>query len=436
MSLQKKPGLRWYFHLFNFVAEKRLRSYDLDKRTMHTHLVVVLTTGILMWGYALVALFTIKSPIPGYTGILCSLAHLLSPLIFRVSNNKYLATNVLIGAGMVHQATYSYWTGGFESHLLIWFGILPMIGGIVVGIRGALTWGFITTLVSIIYLVLLLNGYQFPNEISKSGRLLSQAMLVFGWIFLSSSIVMVYSGLTANYESLLQEQSKKIEDLFRVLFHDLANPLGRIAIGISIAKKHMPEGDGHRGLEIAKSASDSMLEITQNVRKMYAVSKGKANVDLTMTSLDTAVHYVQKVYASDLEKKQLKLQYDLDKIKNYFVQVEPVSFNNQVFGNIISNAIKFSPVGGKISVDVFGAPNGRICVEVKDHGIGIPKSLQDHLFDINKKTSRTGTGGESGTGFGMHIMKSFVELYGGEIFVDSKESLGTTIRINLKGEIK
>jgi signal transduction histidine kinase len=266
-------------------------------------------------------------------------------------------------------------------------------------------------------------------------------MLVFGWIFLSSSIVMVYAGLTANYETLLHAQRKKIEDLFRVLFHDLANPLGRIAIGISIAKKHTPEGDAQRGLEIAKAASDSMLEITQNVRKMYAVSKGKANVDLTPTSLDSALSYVLKVYASELDRKQVKVHFDHEKIKHYYVEVEPVSFYNQVFGNIVSNAIKFSAVGGNIIVDASTTANGRVEVKVIDHGIGMPKVLQDQLFDINKKTSRAGTSGETGTGFGMHIMKSFVEMYGGEIFIESQErkenqNSGTTIKLSLKGELK
>lgn len=441
MSLQEKQTLRWYFHLFDFVADKRLKANDLDRRTMHTHLVVVLTTGILMWGYALVAWNTIYSRVPGYVGFICSLTHLLSPLIFRFSNNKYLATNVLIGAGILHQSTYSYYTGGFESHLLIWFGILPMIGGVIDGIKAAVTWGIITTLVSVTYLILLLNGYHFPNEISPAGKLVSQAMLVFGWIFLSTSIVVVYAGLTVNYEERLNEQRQKIEDLFRVLFHDLANPLGRIAIGITIAKKSMPEGEGQRGLEIAKSASDSMLEITQNVRKMYAVSKGKANVDLSETSLLKVIEYIQKVYSADFERKQLKLHFEAEKIKNIHVLVEPVSFNNQVIGNIISNAIKFSPPGSWISVNAIPSTDGKICIEVKDNGIGIPKSLLDQLFDISKKTSRPGTSGEAGTGFGMHIVKSFVEMYGGQILVESTEKIadnpsGTTLKLILKGKLK
>ena len=393
-----------------------------------------------MWGYAFVAYFFIESRVPGVVGITCSIIHQFSPLIFRVSNNKYLASNILLTAGIIHQSTYAYYTGGFESHLLIWFGILPMIGGVISGIKGAITWTICTTLVSASYLLLLLDGHTFPNEITENGRLLSQGMLVFGWIFLSACIVIVYAGLRANTEKLLREQGQKIEDLFRVLFHDLANPLGRISIGISLARRNLPKGEVNRGLDIASSATDSMLEITQNVRKMYAVSKGKANVDLIMSSLLQAIEYIESIYATELERKQIKLSYDRETISHVFLLVDPVSFNNQVLGNAVSNAIKFSPANGEISIKAFSEGSGKIQVEVKDHGIGMPDTILPHLFNINKKTSRQGTLGETGTGFGMHIMKSFVEIYGGTILVESIEgpstASGTTVKIFLKGEIK
>lgn len=441
MDLQKKSGFGWYFCLFKFVAENRIKSKDLDLRDIHTHLVVMITTGVLMWGYATIAYLTINSPVPGIVGYICSMVHFLSPLLFRVTKSHYTATNVLIGSGLIHQATYSYFTGGFESHLLIWFGILPMLAGVMSGLRAVVTWLLVTTLVALAYLILLLNGFKFPNEISKTGSLVSHAMLVFGWIFLSSSIVTVYVELRKHSERLLETQNKKIEDVFRVLFHDLANPLGRVAIGISIAKKTLADGDKNRGLEIAQSASDSMLEITQNVRKMYAVSKGKANVDLVLSPFEKSLEYVEQVYAGELERKNLKIVVDKTSPHSLHLMVEPVSFNNQVFGNIISNAIKFSPVGSEIHVKTRPVSDGRVWIEVKDNGIGIPKSLLPLLFDVNQKTSRPGTTGETGTGFGMHIMKSFVEMYGGEIAIDSiekngDEPSGTTIRINLKGEWK
>lgn len=439
MQLKKIPALSWYFAIYNFVSYHRVRLNDVDRRQIHTQIVAVMCTGVLMWSYAILASFTIASPIPGIIGLICSLIHLLSPLMYRVTNNTYLISNVLLGAGIIHQATFTYFTGGFLSNILIWFGVLPLIGGVICAQRGAVTWSVTSAMVAFGFFILHISGYECPNLISQTGHLWSQVLLVFGWIFISTTLVVVYAGLRQHTEELLQSQGQKIDDLFRVLFHDLANPLGRITIGLSIAKKSMPQGEPNRGFEIATQASEAMLEITQNIRKMYAVSKGKANVDLTMISLNSAVEYVTRVFSTELERKQLTIEYHWDKNAGLNVLVEPISFNNQVLGNIISNAIKFSPTGGKIVINAYPIHQGSYAIEIKDSGIGIPEQLIKSLFDINKKTSRPGTMGESGTGFGMHIMKSFVEMYGGQVGVESIEARddapsGTTVRLILKGE--
>lgn len=435
--MQNHIALSWYFKIFNFIAEKRLQKGDVDPRRIHAHTVVVLTTGLLMWGYAILALLTIESPIPGIVGIICSLAHLLSPLLFRVTSNVFLISNIMLASGIIHQGTFSFFCGGFRSMILIWFGILPMLGGIIAGKRGAVTWAVITSTWAGFYLYLDLGGYQFPHMISESGKIIAQAFIVFGWIFLSSIIIYVMLILNENKEKILDEQSRKIDDLFRVLFHDLANPLGRMSIGINLARREAVV-DNH-GLEIASQATDSMLEITQSVRKMYAVSKGKVDVDLCLTSLNKAVEYIQRVYAQDLESKNLTLNYDSQSHQGLKLLVEPVSFNNQVLGNIMSNAIKFSSPGSFIEIKASSLAPDYFKVEIIDHGIGMPKSIQDSLFDLNKKTSRRGTSGEAGTGFGMHIMKSFVEMYQGKVEVKTIEKKnnaesGTTIKLYLNGE--
>jgi signal transduction histidine kinase len=428
---------RWYFEVFRYVAKERLRRDDLDERVIHTHLVIVLTTGILMWIYVLIAWFTISSPVPGIVGGLASLVHGLSPLLYRFTRNPLVSTNVLLASGMVHQATFSFFTGGFESHTLIWFGILPLFAGMLCGRRGAALWSVITIAVALAFLFLHRTRYPFPRLITTDGRFLAQAFLVFGWIFLSSSIVIVYAGLREKTEALLREQGQKIDDLFRVLFHDLANPLGRIAIGLSMSRKSVTDDQQLRGLELAKAAADNMIEVTENIRKMYALSKGKESVDLARTSLAAAVEYIRKVYAVELDRKKLRLAVDRDALADLEVLVEPVSFMNQVLGNVVSNAIKFSPEDGVITVTGAVAGPGEIALEVRDSGIGIPEELVDHLFNLNKKTSRPGTNGESGTGFGMHIVKTFVEMYGGQVAIDSRVaagSSGTTVRLLLKGE--
>lgn len=430
MKFKNSPVLRWYLPLYRWVAASRLGQNDIDPRAIHTTLVVVLTTAILMWGYAFLAYYTIDSALPGLVGFTCSLIHLLSPLLYRYSNNAYLVGNVLLGAGMIHQGTFTYYTGGFMSNILIWYGILPLFGGIIGGRRGAITWFGFTLFISLTFFILHLNDYPFPHLISPLGEVWSQVMLVFGWIFLSSTVVIVYTGLREHTEKILHQQGQKIDDLFRVLFHDLANPLGRISIGLSIAQRNFPKDEPNRGLEIARLASDSMLEITQNIRKMYAVSKGKANVDLVKLPLNSAVDYITKIYAAELEKKKISIQYNFEKYSGINVLVEPVSFNNQVLGNVISNAIKFSPENSSITITAELTPEKLIKIEIRDNGIGIPPELINQLFDLNKKTTRQGTHGETGTGFGMHILKSFVEMYGGQVEIESTE--GTTVRIFLR----
>lgn len=429
--------LNWYLKIYAFVAENRLKKSDLDPRQIHTHLVVVLSTGLLMWAYAFLAYFTISSPVPGIVGMICATFHLLSPLLFRVTANAFIISNVTIGAGIVHQGTFSFYTGGFESSILIWFGILPTLAGIVAGRKAALFWGILSALWAGTYLALHLAGFQFPHLISPQGELLATSFIVFGWIFLSTSIIYVMLLLNESKEKLLSEQAQKIEDLFRVLFHDLAGPLSRLTIGLNISQREMDAENKKRGFDIATKAADAMLEITQNIRRMYAMSKGKVPSDLSYCPLNEAIEYIQKLYAADLEKKNISLDFDSQKYRGLNVWVEPISFKNQVLGNVFSNAIKFSPNSAKIIVRAYPMNQQFHVIEIVDQGIGMSSLLMESLFDINKKTSRPGTSGEPGTGFGMHIMKSFVEMYQGKINVESNEESagqGTTIKLFLKAE--
>lgn len=427
-------SFNWYFKLFNFIAKNRLEKEDLDPRRIHTHTVAVLSTGLLMWAYAFLGYFTMSSPVPGVVGFLCAATHLLSPLLFRFSANAFMISNIMIGAGMVHQGTFSFYTGGFESDILIWYGILPVLGGVIAGRRAAVFWAILVSAWSAFYLYLHLNGYVFPNVINPTGALIAHAFMVFGWIFLGTCMIYVVLLMNENQEKRLAEQSQRIDDLFRVLFHDLAGPLSRISIGLSISKNESAKEHKEHGLDIAMKATDVMLEITQNVRKMYAVSKGRLNNDLSYIPLTDTVEYITRLYSADLDRKNIQIDFDTRKYRGLQFLVEPVSFKNQVLGNIISNAIKFSPLDSKITIRSYHVKDFHV-IEVSDQGIGIPAALQEQLFDITKKTSRPGTLGESGNGFGMHIMKSFVEMYKGKIEIESREEkTGTTIRLFLKGQ--
>jgi signal transduction histidine kinase len=433
--------LRLYQHFFDFIAETRIAKADLDLRRIHFHTAIVLTTSVLMWAYAATAYFTSSSATHALIAIICSAVHLLSPFLFRFTNNAFFISNLMLAAGIAHQGSFSYFTGGFGSVTIIWFGILPMLAGLIAGKKATIFWFITTTIIAAIFLILDQSGYPFPNTVSPLGHLIARGLIIFGWIFLSTSITYVVLVINDSKESLLTDQAQKIDALFRVLFHDLAGPLNRISMGLKLSMRETDPSRKEQGLLIATKATDAMLDITQNVRKMYALSKGKNDVssDLCYCPLNESIEYIKKLYAGELEKKNIKLIYDSQKYKDLKVLVEPISFNNQVLGNAISNSIKFSHPGSTITIRVYPRDQHFFAVEICDQGIGMPPLLMESLFDINKKTSRTGTNGESGTGFGMHIMKSFIEMYQGKVEVESKDETqpmpGTIIKFLLKAEI-
>ncbi len=86
----------------------------------------------------------------------------------------------------------------------------------------------------------------------------------------------------------------------------------------------------------------------------------------------------------------------------------------------MTNAIKFSPRGSTIKITTKQDVEGQIKVYISDPGVGMSTELVDDLFDLSKPTSRDGTEGERGTGFGMPLVKKFMQKYGGEISINSK----------------
>ena len=102
----------------------------------------------------------------------------------------------------------------------------------------------------------------------------------------------------------------------------------------------------------------------------------------------------------------------------------------QVINNIISNAIKFTPEGGRISVRL-DRYDSKARIAVADTGIGIPEALKPALFEKFTKARRPGLRGEKATGLGMSVMKTIVQLHQGRIWLDSTEGQGTTVYVEL-----
>ena len=218
---------------------------------------------------------------------------------------------------------------------------------------------------------------------------------------------------------LTAKEAEKQRTLVRVISHDLANPLGVILNWVRLGLADPTANEKQRKtLDRIQGAARHQMNVIEHVRELIALESGKLTLRLAPVNLRDCLDQARLMFEEKLQEKSLKLVIEGD-MENLSVVAEPISFQNNVINNLISNAIKFSNDGDTITVRATGE-GARVLIEIIDQGIGISATLLAQLFDGSKPTSRRGTRGERGTGFGMPIVKSYVEAYGGEVSVTSR----------------
>lgn len=232
---------------------------------------------------------------------------------------------------------------------------------------------------------------------------------------------------------LILEKNKESAELLHVLSHDLLNSFWGIKGFCEIAES---KDDLWRNRElIIKSASNGLNLIDLIKQLRYVEEKGN-DIPLSSISLSRLVFESVHMLSSRIKDKKIEIISDVE--KDIHVLVEETSFLNSVINNLLTNSIKFSLPGGRIEIFSRDSGSNNITLTIKDYGIGMPPSILNNIFNVNKVTTRTGTGGEKGTGFGMPIVKKFLHIYGGDIHIHSVEKSeetaihGTTTILTLR----
>lgn len=266
--------------------------------------------------------------------------------------------------------------------------------------------------------------------------LLTAFALISVWVtFLFARIYRTYQH---NLESRLEAErqviglSRSREQLIHVLCHDLANPVGSITGFIEYVEKF--EGDSRKkAIDMIRRSAAGAKAIIDSVRKMQALESGKLSLEIEEHALEGLVRESLSQLDERIRGKELKI--DLSIAPELRARVEKVSFVGSVVNNLLTNAIKFSARGATIEIHGALTADGQVELAIRDHGVGMPEKLRERIFDESATTSRKGTDGEEGTGFGMPLVRRFVLAYGGAISVQSSEDAqdhGTEIRVELK----
>lgn len=228
-------------------------------------------------------------------------------------------------------------------------------------------------------------------------------------------------------------ESEELRTLIRTLTHDLATPLSVVKGTIQRCLRFDP---ANAMLQRIQRANQATIDIVDHIRQIRALKDQKLNLDRVPVQLGLIIDECIDLLRERLETKRVQIRKRDDQgAFSTPILVEPQSFKVQVIMNLLTNAIKFSKEGSYIELMACASGDDRLEFLVRDHGVGIPRELVNRLFDPTARTTRTGTSGEKGTGYGMPIVKAFVEAYGGGIQVESvcerddPVRCGTTIRI-------
>ena len=232
-----------------------------------------------------------------------------------------------------------------------------------------------------------------------------------------------------------ERASKAKTDFLSNMSHDIRTPMNAI-IGITTLMKnelHEPEKLAEH-LGKLETSGQLLLGIINDILDMSRIESGKTTLNIEKMNLSQQVSQLDSIIRQQAGQRRQSFTVKTD-LQHENVLGDPNRLN-QVLMNILSNAVKYTPTGGHIRLEVEELPRNehyaRYRFVIQDDGIGMSEAFQKTLFDPFTREEKSGTNKVQGTGLGMAITKSVVDLMGGSISVESATGKGTRFEVVLE----
>lgn len=225
---------------------------------------------------------------------------------------------------------------------------------------------------------------------------------------------------------LLRESNERKSDFIARASHELRTPLTSIRGAIDYLSHKIQRGnlrgDELEFLEMLKRNTDRLINMVNDMLDIEKIESGLQELQLKESDISSIIRESVKSFEPQANQKNIRFLLYLNETLTCKIDEEKIK---QVFTNLISNAIRWSPEGSEILI-TSKRVNGNIITEITDHGPGIKPEEQERIFEKFYKKSR------DGTGLGLTIAKSIVEAHGGRIGVRSDGKNGSTFYVELK----
>ncbi len=302
-----------------------------------------------------------------------------------------------------------------------------------------LKYHMIVLLITVLNLFLLIVSelFLFKRMIIQYQNVETKEMdLAFG--YLASLIVCFF--LLSYYKRIFCSQNKELRKLndskdlyFSVLAHDLRGPFNGI-LGLtdlmSDKTANLSKDEFQEFAQKVNDKSQETFELLESIIEWGEIHRNKINFYAQTINISQVANEIIGSLSDRYTKKEIEINMQISGDVNIFGDLVSIK---TIFRNLISNAIKFTPLGGVIDVSLGEDVHNLKSVIVKDTGIGMDKEFIDNLFNPEIKTNRVGTEGEVSNGLGLIITKELVEKQGGRLDIVSTLNEGSSFIFTVSG---
>ncbi len=232
-----------------------------------------------------------------------------------------------------------------------------------------------------------------------------------------------------------EEGSRAKSSFLFAMSHDLRTPMNAIIGYAELMEAHWGEKEVTTNyLKKLKGASQFLLALIGNVLEIARIESGKETLTEAPWNLMKLEETLDILLDGEISRKQLTVNRNVN-IRHANVYCDALKIR-EIIMNLLSNAVKYTSEGGKIVLDIDEKPSARdgfmtLQIRVSDNGIGISKEYVPYIFDAFTRERSSSESGIIGTGLGLRIVKSFVDLMNGDISVKSEPGKGTCFTVEI-----
>jgi PAS domain S-box-containing protein len=230
---------------------------------------------------------------------------------------------------------------------------------------------------------------------------------------------------------LLESVNAEKDKFFSILAHDLRGPLSAFVGATQILSEEIQTMNMDEIKDITlsmKTSAANIYNLLENLLEWSRLRRGVMDFVPEKLNLKNKIGLCINVLSESAKEKKVAITNSIPG------DIEILADNHMfdtIIRNLVSNAIKFTPVGGNVNIEADRMRDNSIGIKIRDSGIGMSQDLIRKLFQLNEKTSRNGTEGEPSTGLGLLLCKEFIEKHNGIIWVESEVGKGSTFSFSI-----